>query len=138
MVTGIARGFTMAAGAALVVSLLPAGSALAEESPKTTKLSLSIKEEGSNRIVATLHCNPPGGSHPNRVDACAEIKSAGGELDKLPGRQTFAACAKIYLPILAKANGLAEGKNVDYRRRFPNRCEMGVATGSVFELFGDR
>lgn len=130
------RSTVVLAGAALVAGLLPAAAVAADQAPApTTRLVLSVKEEGQKRLVASLRCDPPVGDHPNRSAACAEIKSAHGDFDSLPGRQTFAACPKIYLPVRARANGLAEGKSVDWSRTFPNRCELGVATGSVFEIW---
>lgn len=120
------------AGIALVAAVLPAGSAAAEG---RTRLTISIAEQDSKPLAASLRCNPPSGTHPKKADACVEIHSAGGDLDKLPGRQTFAACTKEYRPIVTRAYGLAEGKPVTFERTYPNRCELGVATGSVFELF---
>lgn len=120
------------AGVVLVATTLPAGSAAAEG---RTRLTISIAEQDSKPLAASLRCNPPSGTHPKKNDACVEIRSAGGDLDRLPGRQTFAACPQLYRPIMARAYGLAEGKPVTFERIYPNRCEMGVATGSVFELF---
>lgn len=125
-------GLSTVAGAALVAALLPPAAAAATN---PTALTITVREQDSPRIVVTLRCDPPSGNHPLKDDACAEIAGAGGDLDKLPGRQTFAACAKIYLPVLARAVGTAQGKSVAYKRTFPNRCEMGNATGSVFEVF---
>lgn len=130
----ILRSLSTCVGAALAVALLPAA-AMAEDPKPTTRLVIAVKEQGSKRIVANLRCHPPTGNHPHRADACAQIESAGGDFDSLPGRQNVAACPKVYLPVKARANGLAEGRTVNYVRTFPNRCEMGVATGSVFEIF---
>jgi hypothetical protein len=130
------RSTVVLAGAALVAGMLPAAAVASDRSPApTTRLVISVKEQGEKRLVANLRCHPPIGDHPNRSSACAEIESAGGDFTKLPGRQTFAACPKIYRPVRARANGLAEGRSVDYDRTFPNRCELGVATGSVFEIW---
>ncbi|MGQ0467640.1 MAG: SSI family serine proteinase inhibitor [Sporichthyaceae bacterium] len=123
---------TFAAGAALILATLPASPATAQGK---TALTISVREQDSPRMSASLRCNPTSGTHPKKDDACVEIASSGGDLEKLPGRQTFAACAKIFLPVSVRADGLAEGKPVAYKKTFPNRCELGVATGSVFELF---
>ncbi|MGQ0846377.1 MAG: SSI family serine proteinase inhibitor [Sporichthyaceae bacterium] len=126
------KTLTVLAATATAATLLPAGWA---QAAGNTSLNITVREVESKRIVVSLRCNPAAGSHPQKADACEQIAAAGGEFAKLAGRQNVAACAKIYLPVSVRADGLAEGKPVAYRRTFPNRCEMGVATGSVFEVF---
>jgi hypothetical protein len=131
------RALAAGVGLLAVATLVPATAASAHHDDHRTKLTLSVKERGERKIVDTLKCDPPRGTHPEKSAACRELKKAKGQFRKLAGRQTFAACPKIYRPVTVEAEGLSYGWNVEYRKTFNNRCEMLNATGSVWELFDD-
>ncbi|MGQ0467878.1 MAG: SSI family serine proteinase inhibitor [Sporichthyaceae bacterium] len=125
-----------AIGLAAVATVVPATAASAHHDNRTN-LTLTVKERGGDTYRVTLKCNPTGGSHPDRSDACREIGRAKGDLRYLPGRQTFRACPKIYRPVTVTAKGKTHGWNIYYKETFSNWCEMTTETGSVFD-FGDR
>ncbi|MGQ0845292.1 MAG: SSI family serine proteinase inhibitor [Sporichthyaceae bacterium] len=120
-------------GLAALAAVVPATAASAHHDTRTN-LTLSVKEKGGKTRTVTLKCDPARGSHPDRVDACREIKRVKGDLRKVRGHQTFAACTRIYRPVTIKAEGLARGWNVQYRETFSNYCEMTVAKGLVFDF----
>lgn len=124
-------------GLAAIATVVPATAASAHHVDSRTNLTLTVKERGGHTYKVSLKCNPTGGSHPERADACREIKQAKGDFRYLPGRQTFRACPKIYRPVTVTAKGQTHGWNIYYKETFSNRCELGVATGSVFEFGGD-
>ncbi len=127
----------LAAGVGLlaVATVVPATAASAHHNDTRTSLTLSVKEKGSKKITDTLKCDPSRGSHPEKSQACRELKKAKGKFRDLEGRKTFAACTKIYRPVTVEAEGMSRGWHVSYRKTFANRCEMLVATGSVWDLF---
>jgi hypothetical protein len=72
--------------------------------------------------AVTLSCAPsPSGSHPDGVDACAELSAAGGDFDALSIRDG-ALCTKQYDPVVVTVQGVWQGKRVDYERTFANEC----------------
>ncbi|MEU0271952.1 subtilase-type protease inhibitor [Streptomyces sp. NPDC006307] len=82
--------------------------------------------------ATTLTCAPtPGGTHPAPQRACAELRAAQGEFDKLGGDEQR-PCIKIYDPVVVTAQGVWEGRRVDYTRTFPNSCVMQTESDSVF------
>ncbi|MEU7580275.1 SSI family serine proteinase inhibitor [Streptomyces sp. NPDC041068] len=73
-----------------------------------------------------------GGSHPEAAKACRQLARAGGDINKIPHRDT--PCTMIYKPVTAAAYGMWNGRRVAYVKNFPNACVMGAHTGSVFKL----
>ncbi|MDQ0789885.1 hypothetical protein QFZ63_002225 [Streptomyces sp. B3I7] len=82
-----------------------------------------------------LLCDPPRG-HVRADRACAELDGAGGDIDRIPSRDTF--CPMVYAPVTARADGRWGGRRVTYERTFPNRCVLGARTGAVFAFTDDR
>lgn len=128
------RTRTLAAGIGLitVATLVPATAAQAHHDTRT-KLTLTVQERGAHKIKVKLRCDPPRGSHPQKRQACREIRQADGELWNLPGRHDL-RCTNEYRPVRVKARGLAQGWNITYRETFGNWCQMLAATGSVFDV----
>ncbi|MFD7131228.1 subtilase-type protease inhibitor [Streptomyces sp. NPDC059894] len=84
--------------------------------------------------AVTLTCAPtPSGSHPAPVEACAELRAAGGDLETLtvPGD---ALCTKRYDPVVVTVDGVWDGRRVSYERLFPNECVKN-SSGSVLLAF---
>ncbi|MFD0774478.1 SSI family serine proteinase inhibitor [Streptomonospora algeriensis] len=98
------------------------------------RLSVTVPEE---RAVdrTTLHCRPPGGSHPRAEAACAALDSAGGDFRTLGerSRQTT-MCTMQYAPVRLRASGLWHGASVDYTETFSNACVAHAETGGVFDF----
>ncbi|MET9119209.1 SSI family serine proteinase inhibitor [Streptomyces longwoodensis] len=80
---------------------------------------------------ALLLCDPPQG-HSRAAEACAELTAAHGDVRAVPRRD--AVCPLLYAPVAVRARGQWDGRPVDYRETFANRCELEAATGAVFAL----
>ncbi|GAA5045358.1 SSI family serine proteinase inhibitor [Streptomyces similanensis] len=80
---------------------------------------------------ALLRCDPPQG-HPHAAAACAQIRSAHGDIRVIPHKEVF--CSMIYSPVTVQARGQWQGRAIDYTETFPNACVMRARTGDVFAL----
>ncbi|WP_330465552.1 subtilase-type protease inhibitor [Streptomyces longwoodensis] len=80
---------------------------------------------------ALLLCDPPQG-HSRAAEACAQLTAAHGDVRAVPRRD--AVCPLVYAPVAVRAHGQWDGRPVDYRETFANRCELEAATGAVFAL----
>jgi hypothetical protein len=78
-----------------------------------------------------LRCDPPRG-HSRAEDACAQLRSAGGDVRAIPRRDAF--CSMIYAPVTVRAGGRWQGRAIDYTETFANACVMRARTGDVFAL----
>lgn len=105
---------------------------VASAAPSRDRLVLSVTAANGTRTMATLRCNPVGGTHPVAASACAAIASARGDLARLPADEGF--CTMQYAPVTAAAVGQWAGKPVRFRQRFGNACELSLRTGAVFAL----
>ncbi len=84
--------------------------------------------------AVTLTCVPsPGGTHPAAQDACATLWDVEGEFKALRGDEQR-ACIKIYDPVVVTAQGVWEGRRVDFERTYGNTCELNVEGTSVFSF----
>ncbi|WP_128374756.1 SSI family serine proteinase inhibitor [Streptomyces cavernae] len=78
-----------------------------------------------------LMCDRPQ-RHKRAVEACAQLRRARGDINRIPHRKVM--CPMIYAPVTASARGLWNGRTVGYEKRFGSRCELEAQTGSVFTL----
>ncbi|WP_338895462.1 SSI family serine proteinase inhibitor [Streptomyces sp. TG1A-60] len=78
-----------------------------------------------------LLCDPPQG-HGQAVQACAELREAGGDITRIPHED--AVCTEIYAPVRVTARGQWNGRPVGYEQPFANGCVMAARTGAVFAL----
>jgi hypothetical protein len=118
-----------AVGATLLVTAAP--SEAAGRSDRTT-LTLTLSERGAAPNVRTLTCSPDGGSHPRAATVCAELEPVSGHISALPEQQ--GACMELYRPATLTATGRWKGRQVKYRRTFPNRCNARLRTADVFNF----
>ncbi|MEV4442580.1 subtilase-type protease inhibitor [Streptomyces sp. NPDC049577] len=89
---------------------------------------------GVQRAV-TLTCTPKaGGTHPAVSDACAALRAAGGDFNKVTTIKAGTFCTKEYNPTLVTAEGVWDGKRVSYKRVFANPCEREAGKGVVFNF----
>lgn len=80
-----------------------------------------------------LHCVPePAGAHPQAAMACGAVALAKGDFDRLPDDPH--ACTKEFDPVTATANGSYRGKEVTWRKTYPNACALDADTGHVFRF----
>ena len=82
--------------------------------------------------AVTLNCAPnASGTHPAAIEACAELRGAGGDLSALAPR-TDVWCTKLYDPVVVTVEGVWQGKRVSYERTFGNQCMRDAYGTSVF------
>ncbi|MFI1971118.1 protease inhibitor protein [Streptomyces cinnamoneus] len=94
----------------------------------------SAAQAGVQRAV-TLTCTPKAtGSHPDASGACAQLRAAGGDFDKITTIKSGTFCTREWNPIVVTAQGVWEGKRVSYEHTFANPCEMKAGKGTVFEF----
>ncbi|MFD3487300.1 subtilase-type protease inhibitor [Streptomyces sp. NPDC058665] len=88
---------------------------------------------GTVRRAVTLSCAPtPSGSHPDAVAACSELKKNGAKFDAITNSGTSRVCTKEWEPVTVTADGVWEGRRVDYTHTFSNSCAMNGGRGAVF------
>jgi hypothetical protein len=128
------RPFTVAVAALIALGASAPAQAVDTASAPKRGLFLTVSEADNTWIRGVLlRCDPrPAGRHPHAESACAEIAGASGDLDGLPRRER--PCTKKYDPVTASATGSHRGRDVSWVKVFPNRCELEVATGSVFRF----
>ncbi|MEU5595424.1 protease inhibitor [Streptomyces sp. NPDC020298] len=81
--------------------------------------------------AVTLSCAPTAsGTHPAAVQACADLRGAGGDLNGLKSSDDV-FCTKLYNPVVVTVEGVWQGKRVSYERTFGNAC-VKDSYGAVF------
>ena len=82
--------------------------------------------------TALLGCEPLGGSHSRKHQACDRLREVQGDIARLNHRA--GACTDEYAPVTTTAVGVYRGHPVAYSKTWPNRCEMWRATGELFQF----
>jgi hypothetical protein len=130
-------------GLTAVAALLLAGAATAQGA----QAALRHVDKGDWLYVTVTHgdaragdtrgtlllCDPPRG-HSRAAQACAELRSAKGDIRGIPHKEVF--CSMIYAPVTVRARGQWQNRTVDYTETFANACVMKARTGDVFALDG--
>ncbi|MFI1004264.1 SSI family serine proteinase inhibitor [Streptomyces galbus] len=128
---GAATATATTAGPLPTAAPAPVAGALA---PAGSRLELTVTpgadRSGGPRETVLL-CDPPQG-HARAAEACAQLTAAHGDVHAVPRRD--AVCPLVYAPVAVRAHGRWDGRPVDYRETFANRCELEAATGAVFAL----
>ncbi|MFI5933387.1 SSI family serine proteinase inhibitor [Actinoplanes sp. NPDC051494] len=109
--------------------LLAAAAAPAEAAAPRTELRLSYQAEAGYAAAVVLRCDPAGGPHPRKGNACKALAKAGGDPARL--KPAKAMCTMEYSPVTAAVRGSWRGTKIDWSRTFGNACQMRVATGIV-------
>ncbi|GAB1821724.1 SSI family serine proteinase inhibitor [Herbidospora sp. RD11066] len=117
--------------AALVAVPLFAASPAAAEAPSALVLTLTAPDGATT--ATTLVCGGIGSGHPNTAVACEQLGKVGGRFEAL-NVNPDAICTLEYLPHVATASGIWEGRRVAWSKTFGNRCELLSTTGSVFDF----
>ncbi|GAA2401838.1 protease inhibitor [Streptomyces glaucosporus] len=95
------------------------------EDPETVTVQRSV----------LLSCSPTsGGSHPEPGRACAELRSADGDVAALVETDGDRVCPMIWDPVTVTAEGVWEGRKVSYAHTFPNACAMENSTDALFSF----
>ncbi|MBO3746448.1 hypothetical protein J5X84_10265 [Streptosporangiaceae bacterium NEAU-GS5] len=80
-----------------------------------------------------LACDPPRGTHPRRVRACAVLDQANGDPGNLdPDPDT--TCPKVFDPVTVTANGIWRGRYVWFERTYSNTCAAHAMTDVLFDI----
>ncbi|MFF8607730.1 SSI family serine proteinase inhibitor [Streptomyces sp. NPDC015346] len=99
--------------------------------PAANRLHLTVTDSTGTTREAWLGCRPTGGNHPFPEAACDAVREAGGDLDELVG-VAAADCPMDYNPVEASAKGTLDSKPVEWKKTFPNECELNAETAPVF------
>jgi len=132
-VLAAAAGAVAALATVAGIAIAPAASAAPA---KSTMLVLTVTEgevASTADRMATLTCNPTGGSHPMAAQVCSALTVVQGAPQMLDADGAI-MCTRIYQPVTATMFGIANGRFVDYQHTFGNACEMRAATGSLFQI----
>lgn len=103
---------------------------LAPAQPAESTFQLTSHEPNGRIGSVSLSCQPTGGSHPKRGNACASLSKVDGDFAKLRGKPQ--ACTLIYAPVDVSAVGKWRGRPVNYRTSYANRCVADTESDGVF------
>ena len=117
------RTIAATAAAVLLLTAHPAAAA----APRRTDLTVSYLAEAGYAAAVKLRCDPAGGAHPRKVQACRALARAGGDPARL--RPATVLCTMEYAPVTAQVKGVWQGRRVDWSHKFGNRCDMSRTTG---------
>ncbi|WP_329388925.1 subtilase-type protease inhibitor [Streptomyces sp. NBC_01351] len=85
--------------------------------------------------AVTLACTPtPGGTHPDPVGACAELREYGARLDAVTAPAADTACTREWNPMTVTADGVWDGRRLSYAHTFGNACGLRGTTGMLFDF----
>ncbi|MGW0393717.1 subtilase-type protease inhibitor [Streptomyces sp. NPDC003042] len=144
----ISRSLGLASGAMALTALTAlAGSGAAGAAPSGTQslyapsalvVSVTAGEDADGGTVlraVTLECAPrPGGTHPDPVAACAELRANGPALDALAEPRSDAMCTREWDPVTVTADGVWEGRRLSYAYTFGNQCGLRNSSGVLFGI----
>jgi Subtilisin inhibitor-like len=118
---------TIAAAVLLLAAPAPTTAPAAQAGAKKTDLTVSYLAEAGYAAAVKLRCDPAGGAHPRKVQACRTLKRVGGD----PARLTPAPlmCTLEYAPVTAQVKGTWHGRPVNWSHTFGNLCDMRRTTG---------
>ncbi|MFD6967313.1 SSI family serine proteinase inhibitor [Streptomyces sp. NPDC059979] len=92
-------------------------------------------ETGTVVRAVTLVCAPtPGGTHPDPVAACGELLANGSQLDPLAAPAADSVCTREWNPMTVTADGVWEGRRLNYSYTFANPCGLRNTTGVLFDF----
>ncbi|GAA4911448.1 subtilisin inhibitor-like [Stackebrandtia albiflava] len=85
--------------------------------------------------TATLSCDPAvGGSHPDGIAACAQLRDAQGHVERIPA-SVQSMCTAQYDPVTVELHGRWGSQSRYFTGEFGNSCEAVAATGGVVFRF---
>jgi hypothetical protein len=114
------------AATAAAVLLLTANPAAAA-APGRTELTVSYLADAGYAAAVKLRCDPAGGAHPKKAQACRSLARVGGNPARL--RPAARMCTMEYAPVTAQVKGTWQGRKVNWSHKFGNTCDMHRTTG---------
>ncbi|MFD8635833.1 MULTISPECIES: subtilase-type protease inhibitor [unclassified Streptomyces] len=85
--------------------------------------------------AVTLVCAPtPGGTHPDPVAACGELRRSGTRLDALTTPAADTACTREWKPMTVTADGVLDGRRLNYTHVFANACGLRSTESVLFDF----
>ncbi|MCX5195131.1 SSI family serine proteinase inhibitor [Streptomyces sp. NBC_00249] len=144
----ITRSLGLASGAMALTALTAlAGTGAADAAPTGTQslyapsalvVSVTAGEDAAGGTVlraVTLVCAPrPGGTHPDPAAACAELRTHGPSLDPLAAPRQDAACTREWNPVTVTADGVWQGRRLNWAYTFGNPCGLRSSNGVLFGI----
>jgi hypothetical protein len=102
--------------------------------PLPTFLLMAVVPLDEPATVATVTCDPPGGTHPLPDVACRDIANAGGNFAGLSGDPYSGACDpnEPPWPGYGMAFGWWRGQLIVFSQRFETKCTMANEPGRIF------
>ncbi|GAA1277288.1 hypothetical protein Psi02_75860 [Planotetraspora silvatica] len=96
-------------------------------------LTYAAGETAKPERYSVLNCPATFGTLRERDEACVVVNRVNGDLTQLkPSQNTF--CPMMFSPVTVTANGIWDGRYVDFKHTFGNACEMHSATGTIFDI----
>ncbi|MEU3920037.1 subtilase-type protease inhibitor [Streptomyces sp. NPDC029004] len=108
--------------------------------PSALVLTIGMGETAETATVSravTLTCAPrPDGTHPAAAAACTELFIVDGQFSALGEKTSHKMCTRQWNPVVISAQGVWQGKRVDWSAMYGNPCEMegSMGDGSVFNF----
>ncbi|MBT2407145.1 subtilase-type protease inhibitor [Streptomyces sp. ISL-87] len=106
--------------------------------PSALVLGVTAGEDTATGTVlraVTLVCAPaPGGTHPAPAAACAELRANGDQLDALAEPSANVDCTREWNPMTVTADGVWQGRHINYSYTFANPCGLRHAEGALFHF----
>jgi hypothetical protein len=127
------RACALFATAVMTAVLGAAPAAQAARQSQGTDLELAYLADAGYAVAVRLYCDPPGGGHPQPAKACETLARAGGVPGRIKGNPTM-CCTMQFDPITAEITGTWRGRQIDWKQRYGNKCEMIRATGVLFKF----
>ncbi|MFD3513460.1 subtilase-type protease inhibitor [Streptomyces sp. NPDC058657] len=142
---GIALGAALALGglattatAAPVAPPVATAPAASIYAPSELVLTIGYGDSASTAAIqraVSLGCSSGGvGSHPDAPGACAQLRAAGGNFDKVTKAPSTTYCTREWNPVVVTAEGVWEGRRVAYEHTFANPCALRAGQGQVFNF----
>ena len=129
---------TVVGSVAAAAALFAAGSGAVTPGPAAVaatpraRLTLTYMAEAGYAAAVKLTCVPDGGGHPAAAQACAALRTAGADPDKIKPARVM--CMMLYAPVTAEITGVWRGTRVKWAHKYGNGCEMTRATGVLFKF----
>jgi len=127
------RRHAITLGAVLAAVLGPFGGTATARAAGEVPHARLVISVGS--VTRTLTCYPEGGDHPRAAEACAELQSAGGAVERVPP-MPGTLCIALWDPVKISVVGRWPGTPVEFSQTASNSACGAISHGHVFLLDG--